>query len=446
MAAIGADPEALEVLARGLRSASDELERAGRRIDGAVVRSGWSGPDAERFRRSWHTTHRRVLQEGSTRCRMLATRLDTHASEQRRASWNHSTYAVRSLLPASATEATVFRGTITGSVGLLSASLTGRLSISGSGERRRVTWTDERRGGVGVTVGSGGRARWNDMLLARGATAGASAAVESRVTRTWTVDRAELPALLLSLAVEQELSHSPMGLAGRSFSQGARFLDAVGDTVGIDIPDLSAAFSNPAVAPAERTEDLVGVVVGASGWAALLGAGGGAPHGVGGASAGGIAVGTAQEADHRSLVLEADGSAAAALLRSAPALVLSEDRMLDATTSLRVEVPVGDDTRRPVLVTVTRSDGDVEEVLRLGVDPAVAPAAAGAARRALQRLGAGDVAGAVASLKEFRPPGGAVQVDASTVLVHSGDAGAEVVGSAASVDLSGTVEHRTVVP
>lgn len=450
MAAIGADPEALDVLARGLRAASGDLGSTVGRIEAAISRSGWSGPDAERFRRAWQSSHRRAIQEGSARCRTLADRIDRHAAEQRRASLATGAPAGGPHRRTAPTDATVLRGVLSGSVGVVSASLTGTLMIEELGDRRRVTYTDDVTAGLSTSAGSGARARWNDHVIGKGAVAGVACGLDNRVTRTWTIDEAELPMLLLGLAVEQGLDHSPSGLMSRSIAQAARLADSLGDAVGglvgIDVPDAAGAVSVSPLPRPQRTEDLVGVVAGATAWAAASGAVAGAPSGADTTASAGFRVGTAEEAGRRSLLFEAEGSAAAAVLRATPVLAASRDHLAGDAGSIRVEVPVGSEDRRPVLITVTDHDQDGEEVVRVAVDPSVAPEAAHAAERTVARLRDGDVAGALRSLRDLRAVDDAIAIDTSSVRVRSDRAAVDGVGAVASLAVEGTVERRSSRP
>lgn len=450
MTAIGADPEALDVLARGLRAASGDLVSTVGRIEAAISRSDWSGPDAERFRRAWQSSHRRAIQDGSARCRTLADRISLHAAEQRRASLATGAPAGGPHLRTAPTDATVLRGVISGSVGVVSASLTGTLMIEELGDRRRVTYTDDVTAGLSTSAGSGARARWNDHVIGKGAVAGVVGGLDNRVTRTWTVDEAELPMLLVGLAVEQGLEHSPSGLMSRSVTQTARLVDGLGDAVGglvgIDVPDAAGAVSASPLPRPQRTEDLVGVVAGASAWAAVSGAVAGAPSGADTTASAGFRVGTAEEAGRRSLLFEAEGSAATAVLRATPVLAASRDHLAGDAGSIRVEVPVGSGDRRPVLITVTGRDPDGEEVVRVSVDPSGAADATRAARSAVARLRDGDVPGALRSLHGLRADDTAIGIDTSSVRVRSDRAAVDGVGTLASLAVEGTVERRSSRP
>ncbi|MBS1838395.1 MAG: hypothetical protein JST64_11955 [Actinobacteria bacterium] len=450
--AIGADPEALDVLARGLRAASGELDSTTRRIDAAITRSGWHGPDAERFRGIWQRSHRRTIEECSDRCRALARRIDLHAAEQRRASLGTGTPTAARHQSASPTSATVLRGVVAGSFGPLTASLAGTLTIEDLGDRRRVTYTDDLTAGAGTTLGGGARASWNDRGLGKGATAGAAVGLENRTTRTWTVSEAAVPMLLVGLAAEQGLGYSPAALMTRGVARAARSFDAaadvVGGIVGIDVPDVSGAAGrsvSPLPTP-QRTEDLIGVVLGASTWAMLTGASSGAPDGAEGAGSVGFRVGNAVESDRRSLVFEADGAAAAAVLRAAPVLTSTREHLGASSGSIRVEVPVGSQRDAPVLITLRTPATGGEEVVRVAIDPVAVPEAARAARRSAEHLLGGDVPGALRSLSRLRAPEAAIRIETSHVRIDADRSAAEGVGTAVSLAVDGTIEHRSTSP
>lgn len=445
MAAIGADPEALEDLAAALRAASGVIDDVVHRVDSALGRSGWSGPDAERFRRSWQSTHRRSLGVGSSRCRSLARRIDHQAGEQRRASFGTGAPSAGARLPELPDDLLVLDGAVTGSVGPLSATLAGTLAIDELGDRRRVTYTDAVRGGVGVTAGSGVRASWDGHVSGTGATGSATAAVDDRVTRTWTVEQSELTPLLFALAAEQNLVHSPSGLVSRSATQLVRLVNAVGAVVGLDVPDRSVGPA-PFVPAPQRTEDLVGIAVGAAGWTTMLGSGVAVPGGGAAGTTSGLRVGVAEDSGARSLVLEADGAVAVSVLRSTPVLAATEHHLVDGASAVRIEVPLGAPRGRPVILTATGTDGDGADVVRVAVDPWLAPGAARAALQALERARHGDPAGAVAALAEVRVPDGALQLDASRIAVDGETAGIDMVGAAASIEFSGALEHHRRMP
>lgn len=445
MAAIGADPEALEDLAAALRNASGVIDGVVQRVDWALSRSGWSGPDAERFRRSWQSTHRRSLAAGSSRCRSLARRIDHHAGEQRRASFATGAPSAGARLRVLPDDLLVLRGAVTGSVGPLSATLAGTLTIEELGDRRRVTYTDEVRGGVGVTAGSGVRASWDDYVVGTGGTGSASAALDDRVTRTWTVAGSELAPLLLALVAEQNLVHSPSGLVSRSATQLARLVTSVGAVVGLDVPDGSVGPA-PFVPAPQRTEDLVGIAVGAAGWTTMLGTGGLIPSGGAAGATSAMRVGSAEASGARSLVLEAEGSVALSVLRNTPLLAATEQHLLGSASSVRLEVPLGTPHGRPVLFTATGTDDDGADVVRVAVDPQLAPGAALATLRAVEHARHGDPAAAVAALAEVRVPDGALQLDASRIAVDGERTGIDEVGPAASIEFAGALEHHRRMP
>lgn len=445
MTAIGADPEALEALARGLRSTSGELEATLRRLEVTTARVSWSGPDADRFRRSWQTVHRRALRDSAVTCATLARRIDLHAAQQRRASLDTGTPSAPGRRTAPPARVTVLHGTVAGSIGVLSGSLSGKLEIEDLGRRRRVTYTDDVAAGLGVAAGGGGRVSWNDHVMSSGATAGANIGLGDRVTRTWVLDAAALPMLLTALAAEQGFLHSPAGAMAKSVTRAANLLDAAGDALGIDLPGPPRGSGSALPAP-QRTEELVGVVVSAAAWAAAPSSTTGFPGGAEGSITTRFSVGTAQETGRRSLLFEAEGSAAAAVLRSSPLLMSTREHLVGEPGSIRVEVPVGTHRRDPVVITLTRRDDQGEEVVRVAVDPSAAPGAAAAARRAVEHLRDGDGAGAVRSLAGLRAPLASMSIEVSNTGIDGDRVAAEGVGAVASLTVDGTVEHRSPRP
>lgn len=442
MAAIGADPEALEAVARTFRSVSDELDRVVRSVDTAIGRARWIGSDAERFGRDWQALHRRSLHDGSARCRTLAERVVAHAAQQRRASLS----TAGTSLPPRSGPTTVLHGTVGASLGIVSASASGTLTVSASGSERTVTFTDARSGGVGVTVGSGLHAAAGDTVVGTGATAGVFAGVDNRTTRTWTVPASGLTSLLLALGVEQELSHSPAAAFERSVAQGLRGLRTIGDVVGLGLPGVPASASSVLLPPPRRTEDLLGIAVGASAWAALGGGPSTSPTGAEGTASGRLAVGAASEGSRRSVVLEAEGSAAVGIVRATPLLLGARRDGVAATSRLRIEVPVGRADGRPLLATLTSTDGDGEDVVQIAVEPSVAGPALRAARTALDAARRGDLPRAVRALGRVVAPEHAVQIDAARTVLRSSRLDAGAVAGTGSLELTGRVEHRRPAP
>ena len=423
VAAIGADPEALDGVAGALRGAGDELADLARRLDATLGAAGWEGPDADRFRRSWRSTHRSDVHGAAEDCRDLARRMARHADEQRRAAAGTGAPTRATELPPPAPSGRVLRGTVEGSFGPWSAALTGTLRIDDLGERRRVTYEEDLGAGVGVTGGSGVRGALGGHQVAAGTSGAVGVGVASTVRRSWTVDRDDVVGLLAALAL-QESSAGASGPLARAGWQLTRVVGALTGT-GLGPPQL--------VRP-ERTEDLVAIELGAAGWAALGSADGGSGTARGDV-AGRVAVGVAHEGEDSWLVLEADGTAAVAIGRLFP-------DGAGADGSLRIDVPLHGADDRPMVITTTGEgpDGD-REVTRLAVDPEFAGAAVDGGRRALEALSRGDADGAAAALASVRWDPGAVAVDVTTIAVDHEEGGLDASVGPASVSFAGSDEE-----
>ena len=431
MTAIGADPDALDALASALSGASGELDRSARRIDVALGRSGWSGPDAERFRRSWSAAHRGRLQERAAALRTLGRQVRHQAAEQRRASFSSfgATAATRfEPLP----DATVIDGKLTGSVKLLAGSLQGTLTIEEVGDRRQVTYSRQVGLGVDASTGSGVEVHTGDMRAGEGATAGASAFVEGVQSETYSVDADHLALLVAGLAAREGVRTLPVALPGAS-----RIVDrAVGAALGDPI----------------RTEQLIGVEGAAGGWAAT-------GSWVGPALATSISsqtrVGVAEADGARTLVMEAEGDVAAALVGTPAAAreLASSDHAetgiadvlglgqhsVDAAWSVRIEAPLDDGSELPILVTATSTGGDDRVITRIAIDPSAAGIAALQVSAALDAARSGDVGGAVRALRSLRLPDGSYDVDFTTVALDRRDVGGSLITPVPGVSVDGSI-------
>ncbi|UDY37801.1 hypothetical protein [Dermatobacter hominis] len=435
MTAIGADPEALDDVARALVGAGDELARVAVRVDAALGRTPWDGPDGDRFRRTWSTAHRRRLHDQAERCRDLAGQVARHAAEQRRATTSTGAPTAATRLPGLAQSGRVVRGAIEGSFGPWSASIEGALRIDDLGALRQVTYEDTLGAGIGATAGSGVRGEAGGHGASAGTTGTAGAAVESTIRRSWTVRADEVAPLLAALALQDSVDGTG-GPIGRASGQVARAIGAL--TGGHVAP--------PSLAAPRRTEDLLAVELGAAGWAALGAGGPSTSRSASGEVSGRLAVGVAQEGRDSWLVLEADGSVAAGIGSLLPAD--GDGGLGGATGSLRIEVPVQGRDGRPLVITAITaggSDGE-QQVLRLAVDPEVASDAVDSGRRALEALGRGDVDDAVESLAGVRWDPGAVAVEASTIRAEPSTAGFDATIGPASVGVEGSDEEWTRRP
>jgi hypothetical protein len=423
VAAIGADPEALDGLARTLAASGDELTALASRVDAALRAADWDGPDGDRFRTAWRSAHRNRLRTAAEGCRGLARQVSRHADEQRRAATATGAPTAATRLPPPPVSGRVLRGSIEGSVGPWSAALTGTLHIDDLGHLRRITYEEELGAGVAPTGGSGVRGTFDGSAASAGTTGTVGISAVSTVRRSWTVPRDEVVGLLASLALQESVA----GTGGPLTRVGGQVTRAFGALTGTSL-------GPPALVAPDRTEDLVSIEVGAAAWAALDPDASGSRTATGGLS-GEAAVGLAREGDDSWLVLEADGAAAAAF-----GTLLADGDGLAARGSLRLEVPLHGRADRPMVVTATTedaADGD-REVTRLAVDPVLADAAVDGARRAVDALRRGDVDGASEALRSIRWDPGAVAVDVTTIVAERSDVGLDVAIGPGSVSFAGT--------
>lgn len=438
MTAIGADPDALDAFARALSGASGDLDRAVARIDAALRRSGWSGPDAERFHRSWRGAHRGRLTERADALRTLGLHVRRHAAEQRRASFStFGTTGATRIEPMR--DATVVDGELTASVKLLSGSVKGTVTIEEAGDRRLLTYSREAGIGVDLSTGAGievhaGDTGSGDVRAGEGAAAGASAFVEGVRRETFSVDAGDVPLLLAGLVAREGVGVLSAALPGASV-----LVERAADTM---LPDPV------------RTEHLAGVEVAAGAWVAK---GGGFGPASAASVSGQVRVGVAESHGESTLVLEADGDVAAALVATpAAAHVLAAGsatstgaglaevfglgrQSVDAAWSVRVEAPLGSRHARPLLVTATSTTGESQLVTRIAIDRSTAGPAASQLVAALESARSGDVRAAVGSLRSLRLPEGSYDVDFTMVALDRSDGGGSVSTPVPGVSVDGSI-------
>lgn len=83
---LGADPSQLRELAKEALRGREKLGSALSTVTGALLKAGWQGHDAQRFRSVWNSQHRPTLQRAATELENVATMLQKNADEQEKAS------------------------------------------------------------------------------------------------------------------------------------------------------------------------------------------------------------------------------------------------------------------------------------------------------------------------------------------------------------------------
>ncbi|MFZ4518237.1 MAG: WXG100 family type VII secretion target [Microthrixaceae bacterium] len=356
---LGADPEELERLARGMRTAAERLSVVGGGVAAGLRRAHWHGPDAEAFRARWHRRLGPDLRHAADSCRRAARELDRHAAEQRRAAGAASGAAARTL-PGSARpphlprRIEVLGARADGSYLLAGAGLGATVTIEHLGRGRlRVTVADTRAAGVqggagrsvGVTTPSAGTVSGGSV------TAGVRA--ETVGSRTWTIDEHHLPLLLAAAGLQQGW----VPLPGPRPDRTERLVG-----VGVTASVVAGTANGPSVAATGSMSLLAGRADGPAGPSAVV-----------------------QWTESGDLLL--GRRLAAAVGMRAPAA--------RAELTARLEVPTGRSAgARPVEVAIETTSGDERTVGRTWVDPRTAPRLAADLRRSAELLAAGDLGGA----------------------------------------------------
>jgi uncharacterized protein YukE len=86
MPVYGADVEQLEQLARKFDEESKNIRQAMTTVTGQMGQTWWQGPDANRFRSEWESTHRSALSRLADSLQQAAQQVKKQASEQRQVS------------------------------------------------------------------------------------------------------------------------------------------------------------------------------------------------------------------------------------------------------------------------------------------------------------------------------------------------------------------------
>ncbi len=442
VAAIGADPEALEDLVVGLRRAAVQLRDIAGGTDRRLRAGHWEGPDAARFRRDWDLRHGAALRSTAASCTALARGVQDDATQQRQASAGRSAGHRGTAFPALPRSTQVYSGSVEATVGFLAGTLTGVVTVEHlAGGRRRVSYTTAvAGGGAGGAGASAGGTVDGAPAAGVGSSASATAQLRATETRTWTVEAGHLPLLLAGLAAES----TPLGLPFRAADGIGQGIDDALGLLGIDTP-LGDDSSMPLVPAPDRTEHLAGIAIGGS----VTGLAGG----VGGSASvrESLSVGTASGPNGKALVLQVDGGGSAGLTRRL-AGVLGVGSSLPGAADLqaRVEVPVGPgrhDPPRTALVTLTGTTGRDRVIVRAAVDLRAAGPAGARLAAALDELAHGRPGAAAEALAGGTAPPmphPSVTVSVARATVGTSSWSAPVVGTGGSFTPTGSVQEVTV--
>jgi hypothetical protein len=450
MTQLGADPDHLRGLANSLRTAAGQLDALSTGLARRLRQVHWRGPDAVSAQRGWHSDHGPQLRSAADGLLDLARRVRIHADEQERAS---APSGAGSAVPGIAAPPRV-EDRVTGGLdvrlGPVSAGVAGDLTIAELGpDRRRVTLSQMAAAGGVLAVGSTADLAIGGTAGAGAATNGASGELRARaglvVRRTWEVESDRVDDLLTRLALEQ---------AGRTVTGIDDYLlravdvadAAVGWLTGNDPAWDVAAVALTAVPTPVASETLAHVdVVGAAGvgWGGSLGLGARA------AGVTALRVGRSNSAELRSTVVEIDSSGSAAITSTMlRRLGVSLPMDTDAAMALRLEVPEAldsaDDRVVQLQVSSTR-DGQLDEIrARLHFEGAPGRAAAASLGRVVERLGDGEVDGALAVLQRAPVEPTHVELLGSSGELSGGSARAGVsggLGVGGGVSVRGQVLH-----
>lgn len=86
MAVFGADVEQLEQLGRKFDEESQQLKQAISVVANQLGQTWWQGPDADKFRQEWDSTHKAALARLAEGLQQAAQQVKKQAGEQRRVS------------------------------------------------------------------------------------------------------------------------------------------------------------------------------------------------------------------------------------------------------------------------------------------------------------------------------------------------------------------------
>ena len=441
VAAIGADPQALDELAAEFRRASCRIDAVVTETGRALRRARWDGPDADRFERDWQVGHRVRLGSCAAACRTLATRLTTQADDQRRASTGGSSgppigtgrSVALSPLPRSVD---IYSGGLQATFGPFAGSIGGTLALERrSSGRVTVSYSEAAGAGLSASVGSSIGVVTGRTADGVGSAAGAAGRAGGRLTRQWTVAESAVPGLLAALVLE----NSAVGLPFRATDTVAQGVGDVLSLFGVDVGTDRPSF--PLLADAERVERLVGIAGSAT-------ATGNAPAVPGGSATvtGDLLVGLSEQGGRTDMVLEQQGSGAVAVSTAVRATLGLDTGSVAAATSLRIETPAPGDVgagERPTLVTLTSTSDDEQVLVRVAIDPRAAGPAGAELGDALGRLARGDVDGALAALAGIRVPADAFELAMSTASVDNASLSVAVQGPGASITPTGNRTRLT---
>lgn len=86
MAQLGADVEALDVLARRFDEEAAKIEQTISIINSQLHSTWWQGTDAERFRSDWESSHTSALRQVSEQMKAAGSACSSQANQQRQTS------------------------------------------------------------------------------------------------------------------------------------------------------------------------------------------------------------------------------------------------------------------------------------------------------------------------------------------------------------------------
>lgn len=459
---LGAEPEALRSLSRSFRSSAHRLDLVAAELDAALQRPGWLGPDASRFLASWRSTHRRALALLSERCRRSAIELDRQARDQVLASAADSAGAGATgsdavAVPSRVEGRTPVRvpdpprrevhagGGLDIGVGFGVLTLDGEVSVADLGDdRSRITWVDASTVGLGAAAGgslevaAGGSSHGAVPLL--GAEVAATAGLGTTVRRSWELPSAEVPGLLVALAIERA-SLTAVGRRDLPTVAGRAADSVIGFATGRD-PGLAERLGRSTTSPppthVERLAQLDTAAALRAGGASAAGAG----LAVGAQSSLRIGERRSLDGSERSVILEIEGDLAHRVGGSMGRAAGLPERSGDAHTSLRVEVPDGSGPADELHLTL-RSERDgrlTEQRMALDLRRLLGD---NELRSGVAALRSGDPGAALAHLSQVELPPGAIDVSVLEPRLERNGAGA---GASASFGLGGAVRaHGQVV-
>ena len=432
---LGADPEQLRELSAALRAAARTLDQLGPGTERRIRAAGWHGPDALRFDGTWRRC-RRDLDDAAGRCREMSARIERQVDEQLTASQAHSDTRpdTRSAapLPAFAPAETRYVGGIDVRLGPVVATLAGDLGIADlAGDTTRVTLAESIGAGGAVSAGSGLAFSIADEVSSPVAASSGTADGRLRAggvrRRTWDVPDDRVDDLVVALAAERAGSTAPTTVsaargAGDVIDGLVRRVTGVDPGLGDRVDEL---VSPP---PPERTETLVeveaaaaGAIATAGGWFGASGAASSTVRvgtaQVGTAQIGTAQVGTAQIGTARTTTIAEWSATSHGALTSAVVrrFGINLPDPLRMTANVRLELGDAPDGSRQLDVRISGIDDERLDEVAARIE-FTDPAGGAMAHDVLQRLGRGDLAGALASLTDAE-----VQLEHVEVIASRGE-------------------------